>query len=54
MTWLCATLVGNPVLAEMGLGEEAVGRNAIAAGFQDSASGLTTNPAATFRGDPQQ
>mgnify|MGYP003805666385 FL=1 len=27
-------MVGNPVLAEMGLGEEAVGRNAIAAGFQ--------------------
>jgi L-fucose isomerase len=27
-------MVGNPVLAEMGLGEEAAGRNAIAAGFQ--------------------
>jgi L-fucose isomerase len=27
-------MVGNPVLAEMGFGEEAVGRNALAAGFQ--------------------
>lgn len=27
-------MVGNPKLAEMGFGEEAVGRNAIAAGFQ--------------------
>ena len=27
-------MVGNPVLAEMGYGEEAVGRNALAAGFQ--------------------
>ena len=27
-------MVGNPVLAEMGFGEEAAGRNALAAGFQ--------------------
>jgi L-fucose isomerase len=27
-------MVGNPVLAEMGFGEEALGRNALAAGFQ--------------------
>jgi L-fucose/D-arabinose isomerase len=27
-------MVGNPKLAEIGFGEEALGRNAIAAGFQ--------------------
>ncbi len=27
-------MIGNPVLAEMGFGEEAIGRNAIASGFQ--------------------
>ena len=27
-------MVGNPKLAEMGYGEEALGRNALAAGFQ--------------------
>ncbi len=34
-------MVGNPRLAELGYSEEALGHNAIAAGFQGNANGQT-------------
>jgi hypothetical protein len=34
-------MIGNPKLAKMGFGEEALGHNAIASGFQDNAIGPT-------------
>jgi len=40
-------LVGNPRLAELDWGEEALGHNAILVGSRASASGPTTSPTAT-------
>ena len=41
-------MVGNEKLAELGFGEEALGRNAILAGFRDKDNGPTTSPMETL------
>ena len=40
-------MVGNPRLAEMGYGEEALGHNAIAGGFQGQRQWTDNSPTAT-------
>ena len=40
-------MIGNKNLAKLGLQEEALGHNAILAGFRASGNGPTTGPAAT-------
>ena len=42
-------MIGNPKLAEMGFKEEAMGHNAIAAGFRDNANGQTISLTAIFQ-----
>lgn len=42
-------MTGNPKLKEMGFKEEALGHNAIAAGFQDNANGQTSILTVTIR-----
>jgi L-fucose isomerase len=49
MTLICRDMMqGNPKLAEMGFGEEAMGRNAIAGGFQGQRNWTDYKPNADF------